>query len=260
MRDIGGTIGDGSAGHSGLVALALQAVERLAARRLDGVGVLQPALLDRIVDLATSPGQGAAPAMLAAFRDARIPAEQIADHYLPGAAHAFGEAWLEDRLTFSEVTMGVARLQEVLRHLENDGWIDAPAPAGVGAALVLVPPGEQHTLGALLLTLGLRRRGVSVNLQFAPAMPDLSRLLAERPVAVAFVSLGSTERLETCVNLVKTLKRLSRGRMRVAVGGAAIESCREALVISGADLVTNDVDRVLADAARHAGPGALTAE
>lgn len=252
MRDIGGTYENGERPHDGFVALALQAVERLAARRLEGVGVLKPALLDKIVDIATSPDQGAAAEIMGAFRQARIPDPQITDLYLPCAARAFGEGWLQDRLTFSQVTVGVLRLQEVLHHLDTEGELGGPNALGVDAALVLVPPGEQHTLGALLLALGLRRRGVSVSLQFAPAMPDLSRLLADRSFDVAFISLGSTERLETCVQLVKTLKRLTRGRMRVAVGGAAIDSCREALATDGADLVTNDVERVLADAARHA--------
>jgi hypothetical protein len=252
MRDIGGSYENGERAREGLVALALQAVERLAARRLEGVGVLKQDLLDRIVELATSPEQGAAPAMMGAFQQARVPAPQIADLYLPSAARAFGDAWMEDRLSFSQVTVGVARLQEVLHLLDLDREARLPAATGVDSALVMVPPGEQHTFGALLLTLDLRRRGLSVSMQFAPAMSDLSRLLADRPFDVAFLSLGSTERLETCVKLVKTLKRLSRGRMRVAVGGAAIESCREALASGGADLVTNDVESVLADAARHA--------
>ena len=246
MRDIGGTCEDGGTTREGLVALALQAVQRLAARRLEGEGVLQAALLDRIVDLATAPDQRAAPAILDTLRSARIPDAQIADLYLAEAARTFGEAWLQDRMTFSQVTIGVVRLQEVLHQLKADCEGDVALADTAPAALIIVPPGEQHTLGALLLSLGLRRRGLSVNLQFAPTMPELSRLVADRPFDIAFVSLGTTERVETCVKLVKSLKRLSKGKVLVAIGGAVIDTCQDALASSGADLVTNDVDQVLA--------------
>ena len=251
MRDIGGTYENGECARDGFLALALQAVERLAARRREGVGVLKQDLLDRIIDLATSPDDGAGPAIIDTLLSAQVSADEIVDLYLPSAARAFGEGWLQDRLTFSQVTVGASRLQDLLHHLEVPE-VAAP-PAGVKAALVLVPPGEQHTLGPILLGQGLRRRGISVSLQFAPAMPDLSRLLADRTFDVAFISLGSAERLETCLKLVKTLRRMTKGRMWVAVGGAAIESCAEALARSDANLVTNDVERVLAEIACHAG-------
>lgn len=246
MRDIGGTCEDGGTTREGLVALALQAMQRLAARRMEGAGVLQAALLDRIVDLATAPDRDAAPAILDTLRRAHVPDPQIADLYLAEAARRFGEAWFEDRMSFSQVTIGVVRLQEVLHRLQIDCESDVALPDTAPAALIIVPPGEQHTLGALLLSLGLRRRGISVSLQFAPTMPEVSRLLAERPFDIAFVSVGTTERVETCVKLVKSLKRISRGSILVAVGGAVIDECRDSLASSGADLVTNDVDHVLA--------------
>ena len=245
MRDIRSTCIHDGGSSDGYVGLAIEAIERLAARRLTGVGALNTALLEKIIDLASSQDIGAAAGLCAALRESRVRPELIIDTYIPEAARAFGVAWLEDRLSFARVTIGVSRLQQLLHEMQASQSADSADSSNLCTAMVILPPGEQHTLGAQILAMQLRRKGVSVNIQVAPGLSDLSRLLTSRHFDAAMITLGGTERLEICVKLVKTLKQLTKGRLHVAIGGSVIGSCQDELAGSGADLVTNDLDVVI---------------
>ncbi len=247
MRDEGGMAREDRNGPAGHVGLAIEVIQRLASLRRAGAGKLQQSMIDRLVAAVCTADNAAVPDILEGFRKARVPVDAVVSDYIPAAARALGEAWEEDRLTFGLVTIGTARLQAMLRQLQAEQHADAADPDATAAVLVLIPPGEQHTLGAMVAASMLRRRGVSVKVEIAPSVTDLSHLTAERRFDAVLVTLGSTDRLETCAKLVKTLKQITKGALRVAIGGAVVESCRDMLTESGADLVTNDVNTVISE-------------
>lgn len=245
MRDTGGNRGH-DVGHAGYLGLALEVIERLA-RRHCGVAELQQDVLDRLIGLTISPGPAAAGEILGCLREARILPEQALTDYIPAIARALGRGWEEDEFSFAQVTIGSARLQGLLHHIQGDMRADSMAVGGSKAVLVVVPPGEQHTLGAMVLAALLRRRGISVSIQIAPALSDLSRLLATRQFDAALVSIASTEKVEIAAKTVKSLKNMSKGRLLVAAGGPGCVQMADALVSSGVDLITDDIDVVVAN-------------
>ncbi|MFD2173673.1 cobalamin B12-binding domain-containing protein [Rhodobacter lacus] len=247
MRDISFEVERANGSLDGFVGLALEAIGRLAARRRDGVGELRTALVNRLVELATGPELGAMDLCLDDFRGAFVASEDIASKYVPAAARQIGLAWEADQLSFAQVTVGIARLQELLHSLQSDFTADSSNPANTSTVLVIVPPGEQHTLGALVVAMGLRRKGISVRLLFAPGLSDLSRLMSTNRFDAALITVGSMERVEISAKLVKTLSSLTKGRMRVAIGGAIVAQRAEALAKTGADLVTNDLSVVISE-------------
>lgn len=259
MRDVGSILESGDC-SDGYVGFALEVIRRMAARRQAGVGELRTALLNRMVEIATSPEGGSATQIIAELRKARVTDDEILDFYIPESARAFGQAWLDDRMSFAQVTIGTGCLQEMLSTLQSGWTADLTDPFCDSSVLVIVPPGEQHTLGSLVLASALRRQGISVCLQIAPGLSDLSRLLDERRFDAMMISLGSSERVEVSAKLVKTLRQLTKGQLRMAIGGSVIETCRQTLEDTGADLVTNDLSAVIAefglvrqDTARRAG-------
>ena len=57
---------------------------------------------------------------------AGVSTADVAEDYVAQAARRLGEAWVDDTLSFSEVTIGAARLQEIVRSLgqtERDGSV-----------------------------------------------------------------------------------------------------------------------------------------
>lgn len=181
-------------------------------------------------------------AMLATFKRGRITDRQLVDDYIPAAACRLGVAWHQDTKSFSEVTIGSARLQALL-HNVGRGVLADQAPVLPGAStgqtvLFMVPAAEQHTLGALVATNQLRRSGVSVCLRFVDSGSDLPHLMAARSFDAAMVSIACREHLASVRNLIQSLRKVSG--MPVVVGGAVGLSEDLLLSGSGADLVKND--------------------
>lgn len=247
MRDISVELKHGRGCLDGFVNLALEAIGRLAARHRHGVVELQSALVNRMVEVATGPEHGAMDRLLDEFRAALVPLEDVATLYVPEAARLIGAAWDTDRVSFSEVTIGMARLQGLIHELQSEFTADQVDPSNISTVLLIVPPGEQHTLGALIVAMGLRRRGVSVRVLFSPGLSDLSRLISTTRFDAALITVGCAERLEISTKLVKTLNSLTKGKMRVAIGGAAVSGREDELAKTGADLVTNDLEAVISE-------------
>jgi methanogenic corrinoid protein MtbC1 len=245
MRDNGSARDEGRGCSGVYVDLALEAIERLAAKRLVGVTVLQTAYLDRMMEVVVSHDPEPVETMIAEFRRARIPTEEVADHYIPAAARRLGVDWLEDRASFAQVTIGVARLQDLLHAIQSDWTADNSDPVNQSAVLMIVPPGEQHTLGSMVVASILRRKGISVCMRIAPGLNDLAALMANRRFDAAFITVGSTDKVEVCVKLVKTLSQIGGGGLRIAIGGSIKDVCQELLSETDADMVTNDVSAVV---------------
>lgn len=248
MRDISVELEHGSTGClDGFVGLALEAIGRLVARRMNGVSELQAVLVNRMVELATGPELGAMDLLFDEFRVAHVSVDEMITQYIPEAARQVGAAWDADRIGFAQVTIAISRLQELVHAAQTLVTADSVDCANGATVLLIVPPGEQHTLGSLIVATELRRRGVSVRMLFAPGLSDLSRLMATTRFDAALITVGSMDRVEICAKLVKTLSSLTKGRMRVAVGGAIVSQRAEALARTGADLVTNDLSLVISE-------------
>jgi methylmalonyl-CoA mutase cobalamin-binding domain/chain len=174
-----------------------------------------------------------------------VSAAAVADLYIPEVARRLGAAWEADCLSFAGVTMGVARLQAILREIGSAWAADRQGGVDGGMVLLVLPQGEQHTLGAMVLAGQLRRMGVSVAMKISPTPAEIADFVAERTFDGALVSVASKDRLETCRKLVKTLKESSKGALKVAVGGAILDADEDVRRSIGADMVTNDITRAL---------------
>lgn len=228
-----------------LSRLAADVVARLVARDGADEAVLREAMLCRLIDAVTSPDLRMLDAVKADFRRVRISCAEIADHYVPEAARRLGQGWDDDTLSFVQVTMGSARLQAVLREMGEDWIADASGSADGPSLLVLLPKGEQHTLGALLLAGRLRRMGVSVCLRVGSEPAEVARLISTCAFRGALISVSGESRLEACSNLIKALKHSGNGSLMVALGGAILDGAEDEMRSTGADLVTNDISHVL---------------
>lgn len=232
----------------GIIQFAAQVVGLLAARGGDA-GALRDDLVQVLVRAVTTEAPGALQAALRDLRRERITLETLADLYIPAAARWMGEAWLDDRLGFAEVSIGSARLQAILREIGNSWTADGGEAGQSGLMLVIVPEREQHTLGAMVLMGQLRRLGISVCLRFGPGPAELSELLRARNFSGVMISVAQSQQLDVLRGLVKTLNRLGPPGLPIIVGGAVVGRVGDVQEQTGADLVTCD----LAEAVRACG-------
>lgn len=178
-------------------------------------------------------------------RRARVGDAELVDLYLPLVARQLGCGWLDDTASFSQVSIGVARLQALL-HRIGRGWAEgAASAAGQPSVLLLLPEGEQHAFGAMVLLAQLRRRGVSVRFRMGGTPAEIGEAVRHQEYDAALISVGCEEKLELCRKLVKALRQGSDGRLRVVVGGAVLDRPVDVRHATEADLVTNDLDLAL---------------
>jgi methanogenic corrinoid protein MtbC1 len=131
---------------------------RAAGGRAEGTPI-PPSEVEALVRHLRAPEDHVAAAYVRTLLDAGTPLDQLYLELLAPAARQLGALWESDDCSFVEVTVGLGRLQLLLRDLSQ--LFLAPAPAGdpVGTVLLTAVPGEQHTLGLVMVGEFLLRDG-----------------------------------------------------------------------------------------------------
>jgi hypothetical protein len=249
--------GQGGRGGDTLSPLARTVMQQLVAQGDRGTGKLLGKLPGKLDDQVISDLCRAAlardPVQLAAtvgrlWRE-RGGAAALIDRYLPGAARQFGCDWLGDTLSFAEVTIGTARLQGALRRVSAVlpvPGLDDPGAPDPGQTLLILPEGEQHGFGVQVLAAQLRRRGLRVCLQLGQPADILHNCVHEGQFDLAMISVGGEAGLAAAARAVQAVRTGSRGRLPVAVGGAALELRADLCQVLAADIATADANEALA--------------
>lgn len=156
-----------------------------------------------------------------ALRDRGVPIEAIFLDLLSPVARHLGEMWERDMCTFTEVTVGLGRLQKVLR--ENSatfGQFNRTNQTEEGRRILLMPcPGEQHTFGLSLVAELFHRAGWDVVTCFLAT--DAAAVMVKKDwYDVVGFSLGSetgVERLRAAMALVREVSQ--NPRISIIAGG-----------------------------------------
>lgn len=232
-------------GRDGLTDIAHWALSLLAARRADGVPQIRPELMQALQAALIDPDPARVRNCLSKLVRERVGAAAVADLYLPELARQMGEDWMEDRLSFVQVSLATARMQAMLRAIGCAWSADAAAPGAERAVALVVPRCEQHTLGALVLLGQLRRLGVTVRLMLGPMPGELGAVLRRGGMGGVLISVAGTGMLAHVCDLVKEIRKEGADGLPVVVGGAVLQSDIEAVRSTGADLVTADLHDAL---------------
>jgi MerR family transcriptional regulator, light-induced transcriptional regulator len=154
------------------------------------------------------------------LRDRGVPIEAIFLDLLSPVARHLGEMWERDLCSFTEVTVGLGRLQKVLR--ENSAAFgqfkqDQSEP---GRRILLMPcPGEQHTFGLSLVAELFHRAGWEVVTCFLAT--DAAAVMVKKDwFDVVGFSLGSetgVPKLRAAMALVRQVSQ--NPRISIIAGG-----------------------------------------
>jgi len=225
--------------------LAIKVVAKMVAGTAPNERRLREVVVDKLLAAVLSADPLAFEAMRPDLRRARITAAMLADTYIPEVARKLGQGWEDDCMSFVEVSIGTARLQAILREIGASWSADERAEGGTTTVLVIVPQGEQHTLGAMVLISQLRRRGVSVCLRFGPGIAEMRRLLEGRLFDGVMISLSNLDKVPEVTRLVQNIREAAPRPLFVALGGVVLREPKDLLARTGVDLATNDIDAVL---------------
>jgi methanogenic corrinoid protein MtbC1 len=176
----------------------------------------------------------------AAMQSSRVRSHDVIDHYLPQAARRLGQDWHDNRRSFADVTIGVARLQSLLRDLVALSGDDAVRDASAPGVAVVVMENEFHTLGAMVLGQQLRRMGVSVQMVIGQTESEILQSVAQDRFDAILLSVSRTECLASVRKLVEKLRAASVVPTPVVIGGLVVGGDGEIRVLTGADHVATD--------------------
>lgn len=167
---------------------------------------------------------------------------------LAPTARRLGDMWTEDLCTFTDVTIGLTRLQRALRELGAAFENEAP-PQIRGRILLMPAPGEQHSFGLSMLETFFCQAGWDVCGGATKAPSELLRLAKDEWLDVIGLSLSSDVFYDPARNLLAALRTASRNPSTVVmVGGRYFTDRPEHATAIGADTMAYDAPDALRQA------------
>ncbi len=167
--------------------------------------------------------------------------EQLFVELLAPAARKLGELWESDYFSFSDVTIGLSRIQQLVHEVGPGLDTEADATQGLASALLVPMPGEQHSLGVLLVEEFFRRAGWSVWTPQNVTSGQLVAIVRQEHFDMVGISVTcevETQRLAALVDSIRSAS-LNKGLL-VMVGGRFVNEHPELVAEVGAD--ATDID------------------
>lgn len=160
---------------------------------------------------------------------------------LAPAARRLGELWEADLCDFTQVTLGLWRIQQVLHDVSPSFRSDLHSGESGRRVLLATLPGEQHTFGLSMVADFFRQRRWDVRLDTPGPRGEALRLLRAERFDLVGVSLGSETRVDELAEWIAAARRLSQQRdIVVMVGGPIFVSRPDWVPLVGADATARD--------------------
>lgn len=176
---------------------------------------------------------------------------------LAPAARRLGVLWEEDLCDFLDVTIGLWRLQEVMREIAwgspiLTGPINAPR-----RALFSPMPGEQHSFGATMVHEVFVRAAWDSEVLVAPDMRQLVAKVANKSYDLVGLTVSCEVTTDSLARTIKAIRSVSMYQdVSILVGGHAVNANPAMALEAGADGSAVDAPGALALANRLVGVSA----
>jgi len=162
--------------------------------------------------------------------------ETICLDLLAPAARRLGEMWDNDECDFLDVTMGLWRLQEVMREVAARAPVARAGLALPHCALFSPMPGDHHNFGTLMIEEVFARAGWRSEALVKPERRELLDRLAHQPFDLVGLTLARDCPSAALSNLIRAVRNVSANpHIIVLVGGRMINENPGMAIDVGAD-------------------------
>lgn len=160
---------------------------------------------------------------------------------LAPTARQLGTQWEADATDFVQVTLGVSRLQRIMRRL-GEGFVGEGGRGNGGESVLLtIIPGEQHSFGLSMVAEFFRRAGWNLCTGPFSSHQELTSLVHDRWFDVIGFSVSSDRRLTELKKDIHDIRRDSRNpHVGIMLGGPMMATHPELVAAMGADMMASD--------------------
>ncbi len=230
-----------------VLALAIKALSVIASEKKDhgSIGRSEMERVQEICDAFIDPDEKLRYVIVSKLIASGVSSEEIVERYVPMAAMRLGEAWVDGTRTFSQVTIGAARLQETARTLgERKCAVSATVPLG-HSILIAIPEHEDHTLGAFIAAGQFRRYGLWVHMAIGQSDDEIAAAVATHGFGMIGISGAGRRALEPIKRLVDKLRQTHQHTSPIVIGGNVCNLGLDLCSSTGADLATTSPRQAL---------------
>ena len=194
-----------------------------------------------LVALVLSRGKLEAAAFVEGMHDQGALPESLYLDLLAPAARRLDEMWDDDVCDFTEVTVGLWRLQNMMRELSPFFQRSAASRPDAPRALLVLLPGEDHTFGLSMVHEFFRRAGWDAWSGPVASSADLRGMVRREWVEVIGFSLACDEKLDAVRAEIRSVRRASKNPgLGVLVGGPGFTANPSLSAEVGADGTATD--------------------
>jgi len=177
--------------------------------------------------------------------------EAILLNILAPAARRLGTMWEQDDCDFVDVTMGLWRLQEVVRELSARVPVKTGRAADGYRAVFSAMPGEQHNFGTVIVEDIFRRAGWSTELLLDAQQGALLSAVASARYDLVGLTVSLDAHTERLPSLILAIRSVSRNpRLCILLGGRVLMDDPQLALRVGADGTAADAQSAVALAER----------
>ncbi len=207
--------------------------------------------VDTLVDLVLRQDQRAAASFVDGMLAEGTAAESLYLDLLAPTARRLGIMWAEDECDIADVTVGLIRLQHVMRELMPNflgragshpgASCDLPVHPAAPRALLIQMPGEQHGMGLAMVSAFFRRAGWNVATEPVTDSAGLLSLVRRQAFGVVGISVSCSDRIERLAADIEAIRHVScNPAVGIMVGGPPFVEHPQLAQLVGADATAVD--------------------
>lgn len=207
----------------------------------ESAGQQAPSAVEHFTALALGNDDGAAFAYVEALLAQGTSVESVFIDLLAPTAREFGTQWEADVTDFANVTLGVSRLQRIMRRFGENFFNEARNASFAESVLLTIIPGEQHSFGLSMVAEFFRRAGWNLCTGPFSSHQELTSLVHNQWFDVVGFSVSSDRRLEELKKDIHDIRRDSRNRqVGIMLGGPMMIDHPDLVASLGADMMSLD--------------------
>jgi len=176
-----------------------------------------------------------------AVRARGVSTDDVLLELLGPAARHLGDLWRSDERDFTHVTVGLSRLQQMLRMYGSVLANEYGVPS-IGARCLLFPtPGETHSFGLFMVEEFMRRAGWDVDGGYAMAEAEVVDAVRQNHYTLVGASLSCDIMSESLTSMLAAVRQNScNTSVALVVGGRVFLEQPELAEQVGADVAARD--------------------